>query len=43
MNVQEVVAELCIIAKMKAQNVIIVVILTMMMNNIQLIALNEQD
>jgi hypothetical protein len=43
MNVQEVVAELCIIAKKRAQNVIIVVILTMMMNNIQLVILNELD
>jgi hypothetical protein len=43
MNVQEVVAELCIIAKKRAQNVIIVVIPTMIMNNIQLVILNELD
>tara|TARA_R100000231_G_C5202964_1_gene127994 strand:+ start:12 stop:143 length:132 start_codon:yes stop_codon:yes gene_type:complete len=43
MNVLEVVAELCIIAKKRAQNVIIVVIPTMMMNNIQLVILNELD
>jgi len=43
MNVPEVVAELCIIAKKRAQNVIIVVIPTMMMNNIQLVILNELD
>ena len=43
MNVHEVVAELCIIAKKRAQNVIIVVIPTMIMNNIQLVILNELD
>tara|TARA_R100000234_G_scaffold5583_1_gene3972 strand:- start:373 stop:504 length:132 start_codon:yes stop_codon:yes gene_type:complete len=43
MNVPEVVAELCIIAKKRAQNVIIVVIPTMIMNNIQLVILNELD
>ena len=43
MNVLEVVAELCIIAKKRAQNVIIVVIPTMIMNNIQLVILNELD
>mgnify|MGYP001235607345 CR=1 len=43
MNVLEVVAELCIIAKKRAQNVIIAVIPTMMMNNIQLVILNELD